>query len=69
MSETVSPDRLAAEFDCLLARAGMPLPAARRGVVLAAYAELRGQMALLQRRYGATAEPANVFRLTPFDSP
>ncbi len=36
--------------------------------VLAAYADLRRQIALLHGRYGAAAEPSNVFRLSPAES-
>ena len=67
MSDTTSPAALAAEFDCLMARAGITIPEARRGTVLAAYADLRSQIALLHGRYGAAAEPSNVFRLSPVE--
>ena len=62
MAEPVSADALAAEFDCLMARAGITVPPQRRATVLAAYADLRGQIALLHGRYGHEAEPSNVFR-------
>ena len=65
MADTPSPAALAAEFDCLMARAGVTVPAARRNTALAAYADLRGQIMLLHDRYGPTAEPSNVFSLTP----
>ena len=65
MAETLSPDALAAEFDCLMARAGLTVPPQRRPAVLAAYADLRGQIASLHGRYGPEAEPSNVFRLAP----
>jgi hypothetical protein len=65
MAETPSPDALAAEFDCLMARAGIKIPPQRRVSTLAAYADLRGQIALLHGRYGHEAEPSNVFRLSP----
>jgi hypothetical protein len=65
MAETPSPDALAAEFDCLMARAGITVPPQRRAAVLASYADLRGQIALLHGRYGHTAEPSNVFRPAP----
>jgi hypothetical protein len=68
MPDTPTPDTLAAEFDCLMARAGIAVPAARRTAVLTAYADLRGQIALLHGRYGAAAEPSNVFRLSPMES-
>ena len=63
MAEIPSPDVLAAEFDCLMTRAGIAVPPARRATALAAYADLRGQIALLHGRYGPEAEPSNVFRL------
>lgn len=67
MADTLSGEQLAAEFDCLMARAGIAVPESRRAAVLAAYAELRAQMALLHGRYGAAAEPSNVFRLAPLE--
>jgi hypothetical protein len=60
-----SPDELAAEFDMLMRRAGITVPAERRATVLAGYADLCDQIALLHNRYAHTDEPANVFRLTP----
>jgi hypothetical protein len=65
MAEIPSPDALAAEFDCLMARAGITIQPQRRSAVLASYADLRGQIALLHGRYGHEAEPSNVFRLAP----
>ncbi len=53
------------EFAALMARAGITVPQARMGAVLASYADLRDQIALLQNRYAYTDEPANVFHLTP----
>jgi len=61
------PDELAAEFDMLMRRAGITVPDARRAAVLASYADLRDQIALLNDRYAYTDEPANVFRLSPPD--
>ena len=46
-------------------RAGVTVPPQRLTAALAAYADLRGQIALLHGRYGPAAEPSNVFRLTP----
>jgi hypothetical protein len=63
MAEVPSPDALAAEFDCLMARAGVTVPPPRRAAALAAYADLRGQIELLHGRYGPEVEPSNVFRL------
>jgi hypothetical protein len=65
MAENPSPEALAAEFDCLMARAGVNVPASRRTAALAAFADLRGQIALLHGRYAHTDEPSNVFRLPP----
>lgn len=65
VAQTITPEALAMEFDALVARAGLSVPAERRASVLAAYADLRGQTALLSTRYTYTNEPANVFRLAP----
>jgi hypothetical protein len=62
MSSIASKEALAAEFDMLMARAGITVPPQRRETVLAAYADLRDQIALLHGRYGPEAEPSNVFR-------
>ena len=64
MPEIPSKDALVAEFDMLMARAGVTIPDTRRAAVLTAYADLRGQIALLHGRYGPEHEPSNVFRLT-----
>jgi hypothetical protein len=56
---------LTTEFDMLMRRAGIIVPEERRAAVLAGYADLRGQMALLHNRYAHTDEPANIFRLSP----
>jgi hypothetical protein len=61
----LGPDELAAEFDILMRRAGITVPEERRSAVLASYADLRDQIALLHGRYAHTDEPANVFRLSP----
>jgi hypothetical protein len=63
------PDELTAEFDILMRRAGITVPEARRAAVLASYADLRDQIALLHNRYTYADEPANVFRLSPPDGP
>jgi hypothetical protein len=63
MAENPSASALEAEFNCLMARAGITVPAQRRAAALAAYADLRGQIDLLHGRYGPEAEPSNVFRL------
>jgi hypothetical protein len=64
-----SPDDLATEFDILMRRAGITVPDERRAAVLASYADLRDQIALLHNRYTYADEPANVFRLSPPDGP
>jgi hypothetical protein len=51
-----------AEFDTLMARAGIPVAADRRPALLAAVADLRAAVALLAE---AEAEPAHVFRPDP----
>ena len=65
MPETPTADAVSAEFDTLMARAGLTIPEARRPAMLAAYADLRAQVALLHGRYGPADEPANVFHLAP----
>lgn len=60
-----TPGEIADEFDLLMRRAGLVIPPGRRAAVLAGYADMLAQMALLRDRYDHTAEPANVFRLTP----
>jgi hypothetical protein len=64
MASIPPPDELAAEFDCMMKRAGVSVPSSRRISALAAYADLREQIAILHGRYGPEAEPSNVFRLT-----
>ena len=60
-----SAEELAAEFDLLMRRAGIAVPANRRAGILTSYADLHQQIALLRNRYAHTDEPSNVFRLTP----
>ncbi len=56
--------KLEAEFDVLMARAGITVPPESREPLLAAFEELRGQCALLRdAARTAAAEPANVYRL------
>ena len=62
MPQAPSPETLAAEFDCLMARAGVAVPPQRRTAALAGYTDLREQIALLRGRYGPAHEPSNVFR-------
>ncbi len=58
-------EALAAEFDALMKRAGLTIPADRRAEVLPGYAELRQQVELLRNGRSAAAEPSNIFHLTP----
>jgi hypothetical protein len=53
---------LEAEFDALMARAGLVVPPSIRAGVLTAFADLRGQLALLHAPMPHTQEPAHVFR-------
>jgi hypothetical protein len=63
MPQSPPPEALAAEFDCLMARAGVTVPPQRRAAALTAYADLREQIALLHGRYGPAHEPSYVFRV------
>lgn len=63
-----SPEALEQEFDVLMRRAGITIPPARRASILASYADMLGQIALLHGRYGHEAEPANIFRLAPVET-
>jgi len=58
-------DPLAAEFDMLMARAGLMIPADRRDSLLAGFADLRGATERLRQPCEPSAEPSNVFRLAP----
>jgi hypothetical protein len=55
-------ETLDAEFETVLARAGMVVPPERHAVVFAGYADFRAQMDLLHARLDATQEPSNIFR-------
>jgi len=68
MADLPPPDALAAEFDCLMARAGIRIPDTRRAAALASYSDLRGQLEMLHGRYSAANEPSNVFRLSPMEA-
>jgi hypothetical protein len=68
MPDAPSPEILTAELETMLARNGIKVPDMRRDTVLAAYADLRKQIALLHGRYGAADEPSNVFRLSPTET-
>ena len=56
---------LEAEFDTLMARAGIAVPPALRATALAAFADLRGQLALLHAPLPPAREPAHTFRIAP----
>ena len=56
-----TPDELALEFTMFMSRAGVTVPPDRRGAILAAYADFRGQIALLHGRHAHTDEPAHTF--------
>ncbi len=58
-----TPEALAAEFDVLMARAGITLPGDRRAAILAGYADLREQLELLRQPRTHVAEPSNIFHL------
>ena len=63
MVEKPSAEALEAEFDVLMARAGLTIPAERRAGYLQDFADLREQLALLHQRRPATVEPANLYRV------
>jgi len=63
-----SSQPLDAEFDALMARAGLTIPPARRARYIAALADLRTQLALVNVPRSAVVEPANVFRLSPIEA-
>lgn len=56
---------LAAEFDVLIARAGLTIPTAWRTELLVAFADLRGEIARLYETLTPELEPAAVYRLSP----
>ena len=63
MAQKPSAEALEAEFNVLMARAGLTIPAERRADFLQDFADLREQLALLHQRRPATVEPANVYRV------
>lgn len=64
MADSVADEEAGVQFDMLMKRAGISVPPARRARYLIAYAELRGQLALINTPLSPAIEPANVFRLT-----
>ena len=59
---------LAAEFDMLMARAGITIPPDRHAGILAAFADLRDQIALLHAPRSHLSEPSNIFVLAPHET-
>lgn len=60
----ITPADLKTELDVLLRRAGVSLPPEPHDAILAVYADLRAQIALLHSKRPATSEPSNVYRMT-----
>ncbi|MGH7072543.1 MAG: hypothetical protein ACREFO_21385 [Acetobacteraceae bacterium] len=54
---------LAAEFDVLIARAGLTIPTDRRAELLVAFADLRREISRLYETLAPEMEPAAVYRL------
>ncbi|MGH7101479.1 MAG: hypothetical protein ACREFJ_03695 [Acetobacteraceae bacterium] len=63
MADEADAPSLAAEFDVLMARAGLTIPEDRRDELLLAFADLRGEVARLYETMPAELEPAAVYRL------
>ena len=63
MVEKPLTEALEAEFDTLMARAGLTIPAERRDGYVQDFADLREQLALLHQRRSAVVEPANIYRV------
>ncbi len=60
-----NPTDRAAEFDMLMAKAGLDVPDDLRELLLPAYAGLREQAEMLRGPRTAAAEPSNIFHLRP----
>jgi hypothetical protein len=61
---THNPDTLEQEFDALVTRAGLTIPADRRATMLKCYADVRGWADIIrQHRRAPAAETANVYAL------
>jgi len=54
------------EFDVLMAKAGVELPADRKAGVVAGYKDMKRMAALLRQPRTAADEPSNVYSLTGF---
>jgi hypothetical protein len=65
MTESPTPEALAAEFNIFMERAGLTIPPDRLPALLTGYADLLAQLPLLRQPRTAAAEPSNVFRLAP----
>jgi hypothetical protein len=59
-------DALEREFDVVMRKAGLSVPAERRAGTLAAYADMQRMAAILRQPRDATHEPSNIFSLVPF---
>ena len=64
--DTPDETALEQEFNVLMARAGVVVPADRRAGAVAGFKDLRRMAALLHGHRPATSEPSNIFILTPF---
>jgi hypothetical protein len=64
--DTPDDTALEQEFNILMARAGLVVPADRRAGSVAGFKDLRRMAVLLHEQRPATSEPSNVFSLTPF---
>jgi len=54
------------EFDMLMTKAGIELPADRRAGVIAGYKDMKRVAALLHQHWTAADETSNVYSLTGF---
>jgi hypothetical protein len=54
------------EFDVLMAKAGVELPADRRAGAIAGYKDMKRLAAVLRQPRTAADEPSNVYSLTGF---
>ena len=54
------------EFDMLMAKAGVELPADRKAGAIAGYKDMKRMAALLRQPRTAADEPSNVYSLTGF---
>ncbi|MGH7106132.1 MAG: hypothetical protein ACREFT_06460 [Acetobacteraceae bacterium] len=63
MADQADAASLAAEFDVLIARAGLRIPEDRRPELLVAFADLRAETARLYESLPPELEPAAVYRI------